>query len=89
MDANLEILLRHRAVLFGLLAAFLAFAAFKPELHGLALLGATISVATFLAIALTTGGYGPAVATVVKVDVVAAILLAAGWFGHLARSPAP
>jgi hypothetical protein len=89
MDANLEILLRHRAVLFGLLAAFLAFAAFKPELHGLALLGATISVATFLAIALTTGGYGPAVATVVKVDVVAAMLLAAGWFGHLARSPAP
>lgn len=89
MDASLEILLRHRAVLFGLIAAFLAYAAFKPDLHGLALLGATISVVTFLALALTTGGYGPAVATVVKVDVVAAVLLALGWFAHLARSPAP
>lgn len=89
MDASLEILLRHRAALFGLIAAFLAYAAFKPDLHGLALLGATISVVTFLALALTTGGYGPAVATVVKVDVVAAVLLALGWFAHLARSPAP
>lgn len=89
MDTSLEILLRHRAVLFGLLAAFLACAAFKPELHGVALLGATVSVVSFLAFALTTVSYNTAVATVVKVDAVAAVLLAAGWFAHLARSPAP
>jgi hypothetical protein len=88
MDASLEILMRHRAVLFGLLAAFLAYAAFKPELHGLALAGATVSVVTFLVIALTTGGYNAAVATVVKVDAVAVVLLAAGWLAHLARSQA-
>ena len=34
-DPNLEILMRHRAVLFGLLAAFLAYAAFHRALHGL------------------------------------------------------
>jgi hypothetical protein len=85
MDASLEILMRHRAVLFGLLSALLAYAAFKPELHGLALLGATVSVISFLALALMTGGYNDAVATVVKVDVVAAVLLVAGWVAHLSR----
>lgn len=29
-DPNLSVLMRHRAVLFGLLGAFLVFAAFKP-----------------------------------------------------------
>ena len=31
-DPNLEILMRHRAVLFGLLGVFLVYAAFKPSL---------------------------------------------------------
>lgn len=88
MDASLEILMRHRAVLFGLLAAFLAYAAFKPELHGLALLGATASVVAFLAFALSAGGYNAAVATVVKVDVVAAVLLVVAWVAHLSRDVA-
>ena len=88
MDASLEILMRHRAVLFGLLAAFLAYAAFKPELHGLALAGATVSVVSFLAFALTASDYSPAIATVVKVDAVAAVLLVAGWAVHLLRETA-
>jgi hypothetical protein len=86
MDASLEILLRHRAVLFGLLAAFLVYAVFNAELHGVALVGASISVLSFLALAITTGGYNAAVATVVKVDVIAAVALAAGWYAHLTRS---
>lgn len=86
MDASLEILLRHRAVLFGLLAAFLVYAAFNRELHAVALVGASISVLSFLALALTTGGYNPAVATVVKVDVIAAVALAGGWYAHLTRA---
>ena len=88
MDASLDVLMRHRAVLFGLLAAFLAYAAFKPELHGLALLGATVSVVTFLAFALMGDGYNTAVATVVRVDAVAAVLLVLGWAVHLARDVA-
>lgn len=89
MDASLEILLRHRAVLFGLLAAFLVYAAFNRELHGIALLGASISVVSFLALAITTGGYNQAVATVVKVDVAAVVALAAGWFAHVTRAGVP
>ena len=48
-DSNLEILMRHRAILFGILGGFLAYAAFTPAhnkhqpgnyelIHGLALI---------------------------------------------------
>ena len=43
-DPTLEILMRHRAVLFGILAGFLVYAAFHPELHRLALVAAFVSV---------------------------------------------
>ena len=56
-DANLELVLRHRALLFGLLAAFLSYAAFKPELHRLALVAGVASVASFLVFAALGGPY--------------------------------
>jgi hypothetical protein len=77
-DASLEILMRHRAVLFGLVGALLTYAAFKPALHGLALVAAFVSVAAFLVLAFSVGGYNQAVATVVKVDVVALVLVIIG-----------
>ena len=85
-DPNLEILMRHRAVLFGLLAAFLAYAAFHRPLHGLALIGGAVSVVAFLALALSVGRYNAAIGTVVRVDVVALLLLALAAWVHL-RSP--
>lgn len=83
-DPSLEILMRHRAVLFGLLAFFLAYAAFHPHLHGLALLAAGASVGSFLALAVSVGGYNPALSTVVKVDLSALALLVAAAGVHLA-----
>ena len=85
-DPNLEILMRHRAVLFGLLAAFLAYAAFQPRLHGLALIGGAVSVVAFLALALSVGRYNAAIGTVVRVDMVALVLLALAAWVHV-RSP--
>src|SRR3989344_8880855 len=46
-DAGVELLLRHRAVLFGLLAAFMGYAALRPDLHRLGLgagLGSVVAV---------------------------------------------
>ena len=48
MTPDLDLLLRHRAVLFGLLGAFLLYAAFKPSLQTVALIGALTSVGTFV-----------------------------------------
>ena len=88
-EPNLLILMRHRAVLFGLLAAFLAYAAFHPRLHGLALVAGAVSVFSFLVLAGMVGGYNPALGTVVKVDIVAAVLLAVGFAFHLRGEGGP
>jgi hypothetical protein len=85
--ADLELLLRHRAVTFGLLAAFLAWAAFRPELHGPALLAGFVSVASFLLLAGPTGTHTPEIAAVVRADRVALGLLLLGAGAHgLARA---
>jgi hypothetical protein len=86
-DRNLEILLRHRAVMFGLLAVFLACAAFVPALHRLALLAASASVLSFLLLAHSVGGYNADVARVVRADLLAAVLLVAAVVAHW-QSPA-
>jgi hypothetical protein len=82
-DPNLEILLRHRAVLFGVLAAFLAYAAFHRSLHGLALVAGWLSVAAFLALAVSIGGYNHALSVVVKADILAALALVVGTIVHM------
>jgi hypothetical protein len=74
-DSNLVILMRHRAVLFGLLGLFMVYAAFKPLLQLLALLAGFLSVMSFMAIAWSVGGYNEAIRKVVIADIVAVIAL--------------
>jgi hypothetical protein len=85
-DPNLEILLRHRAVLFGLLAAFLVYSAFHRQLHTLALVAGVVSVVAFLVLAALVGNYNAAVSTVVKADILALVLLVIAAGAHL-RTP--
>ena len=77
---DLEILMRHRAVLFGIVGCLLVAAAFVPRLQLVALLAGLISITSFLLIAGTVGDYGPAIARVVRVDIAAlvALLVASG-----------
>jgi hypothetical protein len=77
-DPNLMILMRHRAVLFGLLGVFLGVAAFIPALQGAALVAGVISVVSFLWLAVSVGGYNAAIARVVVADLVALASLALG-----------
>ena len=76
---DLIILMRHRAVMFGLLGALLVAAAFRAELRCVAYVAGFVSVVSFLAIAWSVGGYGPAVGRVVAADVVALVLLLAAF----------
>lgn len=75
-EPSLEILMRHRAVLFGLLGLFLIYAAFRPALQGLALLAGAVSVFSFLWLAGSGAGYNEQVGRVVAADIVAAACLA-------------
>lgn len=75
-EPNIEILMRHRAVLFGVLGLFLTCAAFRPAWQLLALVAGTVSVASFLALAWSVKGYNELVGRVVMADIVAAVCLA-------------
>ena len=74
-DPNLVILMRHRAVLFGVLGAFFVFAAFKPAFQPLAFVAGFISVVSFLWLAWSTGNYNAQVARVFTADIVALFCL--------------
>ena len=75
-DPNLAILMRHRAVLFGLMGAFFLYVAFKPALQPIAFVAGFVSIVSFLVLAWMTGDYNPQVARIVAGDVVALVALA-------------
>ncbi|MFA5685559.1 MAG: hypothetical protein WC995_13530 [Lysobacteraceae bacterium] len=74
-DPDLLILMRHRAVLFGLLGGFLAGAAFVRAWQPLALVAGLVSVGSFLLIAWLQGGYNAEVGRVVAADIAAGVCL--------------
>jgi len=82
-EPNLAILMRHRAVLFGMLGALLASAAFVPALQVLAFIAGFISVGSFLLIAWLVGGYTAQVGRVFTVDLVAAACLVVGAVAYV------
>lgn len=77
-EANIAILMRHRAVMFGILGGCLFLAAFLPSLQLPALVVGLLSTGSFLAIALTEGGYNNEVARVVHADLIASGSLLVG-----------
>ena len=81
-DPSLAVLMRHRAVLFGLLGALLVYAAFVPTARTLAFVGGFVSVVSFLVFARLEGGYNAAVGRVVTADWVALACLVVGVVLH-------
>jgi hypothetical protein len=82
-DPNLAILMRHRAVLFGLLGLFLLFAAFRPQFQAVAFIAGFVSVVSFLWLAWSTGGYNMQIARVFTADIVALACLIIGFAAYL------
>ena len=85
-DPNAVILMRHRAVLFGLLGAYFVAAAFLPSLQISAFIAGFVSVVSFLLLAWSVGQYNGSIAKVIAVDLVALAFLVVGfgfyWFGR-------
>lgn len=82
-EPNLEILMRHRAMLFGLLGAFLLYAAFQPALQPLAFIAAFASVISFLWLASSVGHHNALIARVVTADWVAFVCLVTGLAAYV------
>lgn len=82
-EPNLAILMRHRAVLFGILGLFFAVAAFRPGLKPAAFVVGFVSVVSFIALAWSVGGYNAQLARVCTADLVALACLIIGLIAHL------
>lgn len=85
-EPNLALLMRHRAVLFGLLGLFLIFAAFRPALRPLAFAAGFVSVVSFLWLAWPIDGFNAEVRRVVLTDIVALVCLFLGAAAHVSVS---
>ena len=67
------ILMRHRAVLFGILGAGIVTSAFKPAFQLPACIAGLVSMLAFIALALAAGEYGDALNKVVVADVIGSL----------------
>ena len=87
-DANLIILMRHRAVLFGLLGGFIIYSAFSPNLQPIALILGFISMLTFILLAALIGNYNIFIRKVVMADIIASIMLLIAAALYILNKPA-
>lgn len=77
-SADLELLLRHRAVTIGLVGTLLIAAAWHAPLRGAAVVAGVVSMGAFVVLALPLEAHAPAIVRVFWADVIGlAVLLAA------------
>lgn len=85
-EPNLEIVMRHRAVLFGLLGTFLFYAAFQPKIQLLAFIAGFVSVVSFLWLAWSVGNYNTQVGRVLVADIAALVCLVVGLGAYVVQA---
>lgn len=76
-EGDLLILLRHRALLLGILGALIIVSAFRRHLQLAAILAGFVSMLGFVAFALASGEYGAELRRVLIIDLIALLALAA------------
>lgn len=84
-SSDLQLLLQHRAVLFGLLGAACAIAAFNAPWRPAVWCAAMISTCSFMLLAWLAPSYNYAVARVVWFDLVAVAMLLLAGVVHILR----
>jgi hypothetical protein len=88
-DPNVVVLMRHRAVLFGVVGAFLFAAAVRAPLRPLAVVVGLVSMLSFVVIAHAVGGFNAELRRVVVIDLVASLLLIGAGLITLRSSSGP
>ncbi len=75
-SADLEILMRHRAVMLGLIGGFLLLSAFRPLLQKIAASMGLVSMSSFVILAYIAGDNGDQIHRVVVADIVGSVAAA-------------
>lgn len=87
-DPNVLLLMRHRAVLFGLLGLTLLWSSFYFPIRPIVILVGLISTISFVILAMLDETYNQHIATVIKIDILATILLLIAAAQHYSQSRA-
>ncbi len=74
-DPSLEVLMRHRAILFGLVGGFMIYAAFVPWLQWIAIIAGLVSMLSFILLTRVAGDGPSLFPAIVLADLVGAALL--------------
>ncbi len=82
-DPNLLILMRHRAIMLGLLGAFLVYSAFNSSVRTVACIAGITSMLSFVFLAYSSGDFGDEIRKVVLVDIAGSIALSFVLAGRL------
>src|SRR5262249_45571702 len=88
-DPNLIMLMRHRAFMLSLFGGLVLYAVLRPEMRRIGIAIGTVSLASIVGLAWSTGGYNQAVSNVVLADAIAVLcfLLAAALSVIASRGP--
>ncbi len=81
-DPNLQILMRHRAVLFGLVGGLLVVTAFHPPLRTVGYTVGFVSMLSFLLVTWLVGGYNAEIRRVIVLDGIGLAALTAAGLVH-------
>jgi len=82
------LLIRHRAVFFGIVGGLLLVAAFRPESRGVAAVSGFISMFSFILMVMASESLAPEYIKLARIDSVGILALALACWGHwrLSRS---
>jgi hypothetical protein len=87
-DANFELLLRHRAVLFGIVGGFMLYASITKNYLSLASIIGLISMISFLILYFVSEGHiNEPLTKVMKIDAVAAAFLLIAYLAYSFMKP--
>jgi hypothetical protein len=85
-NPDLDVLLRHRALLFGIVGVLLLASILRPSLRAVAVIVGATSMASFIGVALVVGGYSAAISKIVIADIVGLLALVPAAFGIMSSS---
>lgn len=72
---DIILLMRHRALLFGILGAFILYSAFSPKLQTAAMLMGFVSMAGYVVLILIGGDYNSQLQKIMWVDIAGIVLV--------------
>lgn len=75
IDNDLLMMMRHRAILLGMLGIFMVLSAFRPNMQAAAIVVGLVSMVTFIGLVLGTGDYGESIKRVMVADVIGTLVL--------------